>query len=46
LSAFIYFPITSVLLLRFKFLEIPKQYNKYIPQFLNTTLFGKPPNEI
>jgi O-antigen/teichoic acid export membrane protein len=46
LSAFIYFPITSMLLLRFKFLEIPKQYNKYIHQFLNTTLFGKPPNEI
>ena len=38
LSAFIYFPITGGLLLKFNLLEIPQQYFKYLPDFISSRL--------
>lgn len=43
LSALIYFPLTGVLLLKFKFLEIPNRYSKYVPDFFRSILHDKAP---
>ncbi len=41
LSALVYFPLTGVLLLKFRFLVIPVQYHKYIPGFIRSYLIDE-----
>lgn len=41
LSAFVYFPLTGFLLLKFKFLVMPGRYHKYFPAFIRSNLIDK-----